>query len=298
MSITGGKSFSRLINSNDLDVSENAQSYYASINVVRVDKSGSRIETWESISSLNPESLDSLLEKISINLKYAEKTDSIENGKIPVYITPRGFTSFIGILLQGLTAKSLFKHVSPFEGKFNTKLFNESLTLIDNPLLDNSLHSYSFDDEGIPAQKTTLIENGIIKNFVSDIKYAKLMNVAPSGNSSRGYAYPPGISFSNIEVQEGNIHSKDLIKSISNGIIAHQFIGLGQSNTITGDFSTNLDLAFRVKNGEITGRLKDCMISGNIFSLLENNYQLTSDKEKHGNLFIPGVLFDAVDFSS
>lgn len=296
--ISGGSGSSRILNSNGLDLSDSFSSYSASVSLTHVDKSGSRIQTYDYLTFPYPTDIDRLKEKVLHNLAFAQHSDTMHSGRVSVFVTHRAFAALLSILLGGLTAKSLYKQISPLEGKFNTKLLHESFSMYDNPLLENSIFSYTFDDEGVPASVTPLVEDGVLRNYISDIKYASLLGDDPTGNASRSYSSLPGAEFSNIEVTPGEIPSDDIISSISDGIVVDQLIGLGQSNTFTGDFSANLDLAFRIRNGKLTGRIKDCMISDNIFNLMKDNVHFSSNRKTVGNCLLPAVLFESVNFSS
>lgn len=298
ISISNSSGSRRIVNSSGLDIGDSSTAYFASVSVTRVDKSGSRFETYEHLSSPAPISIESLKDKLLLNMRYAQQTDTLESGKVPVYLTHKAFSSLLNILLGGLTAHSLYKHVSPYEGKFGTKLFHENFSMFDNPLVSDSVYSYTFDDEGIPASITPIFENGVVSNFISEIKYASLLHSKSSGNAERSYASLPSAAFSNLEIASGTRDSAELISSIQDGLIVDQFIGLGQSNTFTGDFSASLDLAFRVKNGSVTGRVKDAMISDNVFNLFGEGINFSSDRMLIGNCLLPGVLIESVNFSS
>ncbi|MFW6365383.1 MAG: TldD/PmbA family protein [Spirochaetota bacterium] len=298
LSVSGGSGSRRIINSNGVDLSDSSSFYSASLSLTRVDQTGSRVETWESLTAPHPVSIDALTDRVLENLRRASQSDHMKSGRVPVFLTHKAFASLLDILLSGLSAKALYKHVSPYEGSFGKKLFTDEFTLYDNPLVPDSIYSYSFDDEGIPAEKRAIFEKGTVAGFISDIKYASLLNSKPSGNASRGYTTLPHSSFSNIDVSPGSVSSDEITAAVQDGIIVDQFMGLGQSNTFTGDFSANLDLAFRIRGGRITGRVKDCMISDNVFKLFRENLVFSSDRKRVGKALLPAVLMEDVNFSS
>jgi len=76
-----------------------------------------------------------------------------------------------------------------------------------------------------------------------------------------------------------------------------QFIGLGQSNTLTGEFTANLDLAYALENGEIAGRVKDCMLGGNLFELLSTGPVFSRERIRYGSALVPFVLFPSVNLT-
>ena len=220
-------------------------------------------------------------------------------GESPVKFSLIPTTCILLILefLSGFDARTIFKGLSLFSDKKGQKFFNKALTIYDDPLLKNSPYSHPYDDEGIQAQKKALISDGIISTFITDLKYAEKLKIDPTGNASRGYSSLPSPSFSNIIVKNGKEKYEDIIKSIKKGVLVDQFLGLGQSNTLTGDFSANLDLAFLIENGEIVGRVKDCMITDNLFHLLKEDIVLSKERETNGSTLTPYVYFPSVNFT-
>ena len=123
------------------------------------------------------------------------------------------------------------------------------------------------------------------------------MNIAAQGNASRVYSSLPSPSFSNITISSGDKSSQSIISNISSGLLIDQFIGLGQSNTLTGDFSAGLDLAYVIDKGKITGCIKDSMIADNLFELLNRDIILSSDTETTGSITLPYICLPFVNYT-
>ncbi len=297
LSIGVSRGAKRIINSEGLDCSHRYSVYSVSIASTSVFGNGVRLSVSEGYSSLKPEDYSGIVEKLLWKMGHAQEICAAKSGNIPAIVTPKAFSSLLGILLSGMSARAVFKGISPFSGKLGKKIMNEKFTLTDDPLVRGSAYSYPFDDEGVKGETKTIIGRGEILSYLSDLKYADLLGIQPSGNASRGYASLPAISFSNVIVMEGKEHHKKLISEIANGLLVDQFIGLGQSNTLTGDFSANLDLAYMIEKGEITGRVKDCMITGNLFDLLSGDLVLSSEREYYGSVLVPYVYFPSVNFT-
>ncbi|MGB4270220.1 MAG: metallopeptidase TldD-related protein, partial [Spirochaetota bacterium] len=126
--------------------------------------------------------------------------------------------------------------------------------------------------------------------YIAHLQSAYLLHTQPTGNASRGYATLPQESFSNIIVEPGTISFKDMIAQMGTGIIIDQFIGFGQSNTLMGSFSANLDLAWLVVQGKVKGRLSNSMVSGDVTMMLNDKIVLSSEREWGGNACLPYVL--------
>lgn len=295
MGVTASTGSMRLVNSSGVDISYRDSYYSASISATLVLPDGTRIETWEGESHTGPAESRSMTGIVAGRIEQAMTVRKIESGAYPVLLPPSAFGSLLGLVISGFSAVPVWKGISPMAGKQGQKVFSEKLTVKDNPVIKGSPYSIPFDAEGVNVKEKFLVNSGVVETFIADLKYAERLGIAPTGNASRGYSSLPGPSFTGIEVEPGPEHHESMLSSIKRGIVAHQFIGLGQSNTITGDFSASMDLAYLVEDGKITGRVKDCMISGNIISLLSGGIALSSDRERKGSSVLPWLLLPQVN---
>jgi len=202
-------------------------------------------------------------------LKQAHTITSIKPGQMPVLFSPAGSLALALPLTQGLNGKEVYKGTSPMKGKTGEKLFDEKISLSDDGTIDGKFASSAYDDEGVPHRRNLLIEQGVLKNFIYDLKTAAQSGVASTGNATRGLFNPPEPSFTNLVIQPGETSLKDILAGIDEGIIVEDLLGLGQGNILSGAFSNPLALAFKIEKGEIVGRVKDLSIAGNIYDLLK-----------------------------
>jgi PmbA protein len=298
MGITSSTGSIHLANSSGVDISYRDSYYSASISATLVLSDGARIETWEGESHTRPEPFSAMTAGIAEKIEQAMTVRKIESGMYPVLLPPQAFGRLLGLVISGFSAVPVWKGISPMAGKQGQSLFSEKLTVKDNPLIKGSPYSIPFDAEGVNVKEKFLIKNGVVDTFIADLKYAERLGIAPTGNAARGYASLPGPAFTGIEVNPGSEPHETMLSSIKRGIVPHQFIGLGQSNTITGDFAAAMDLAYLVEDGRITGRVKDCMISGNIIKLLAGEIELSSDRERRGSSMLPWVLLPQVNITA
>ena len=296
--VTGSHGGMRIVNSKGIDQTYARSRYAAYLSAMLIHDDGSKIEVWEGTSALAPVPYESLKEKIMYKLAKALKNKKIPSGKVTVVVSPKALARIIGIVTAGLNAESVWKGISPFAGKIGEPCFSADLTICDEPDRSGSPYSYPFDGEGVSARKKFLVKQGGIEKFVTDLKYARKLNLLPEGNGQRPYSALPRPSFSNMVIGGGAEPYAGMLGNIKLGILADQFIGLGQSNTLTGDFSTGLDLAYLIENGEITGRVKDCMLSDNLFKLLAGEIAVSSDREPVGSVLAPYILFPQVNYTS
>jgi PmbA protein len=272
-------------------------SYYGvSCSASQVTDDG-RVDVSESRAGLSAFDYIDFVGPIIRRIEHAKNIRTFTETSLPVIMSPRAFARLLGILTSGLSAKSVYKGISAFEGKIGENRFNGSFTLIDDPLQDGSPYAFPFDDEGVPAMKKTLIDSGVISLFISDLKYSELMKIPITGNASRGYANSPSPSFSGIVIPPGQERLDAVMKSVKRGLFIESFIGLGQSNTLNGEFSANLELAYLIENGEICGRVKNCMINDNFFDMMAGDMCLSDKCEAVGHLYLPSAYFPKVSLA-
>lgn len=247
--------------------------------------------------NLNAEELTS---EIIENLEWGEKIVPVESGKMPVIFTPKAALVLILPIISGLNGKMVLKKISPLTNQKNKKLWSDLLTLYSDGTIDFALGSAPFDDEGIEMKRVPLVKKGEIKNFYYDLQTAGMAGVESTGNGLRaGSQSEPVPSISNLVVEEGKVPFSEMIKDISEGIIIDQVLGLGQGNIISGAFSNNVQLGYKIEKGKIVGRVKDVMIAGNAIEELKNIVAL-GDKSRwiSGKYKFPHIYLKSLSVSA
>jgi PmbA protein len=187
---------------------------------------------------------------------------------------------------------------SPIGKKLGETVFDTNLTILDNPLVPYNTGSCPCDDEAVPCQVTPLITKGVVSNFYYDLQTAARAKTKSTGNGQRQGGLP-GPSYHACVVTPGTISFDDMVKNTKEGIIVEQLLGAGQGNMLGGDFSGNVLLGYKIENGEIVGRVKDTMISGNVYQLLKNITAIGSDtKWVSGSLSTPSICCADVSVAS
>jgi len=224
--------------------------------------------------------LEELTSEIIENLEWGEKIAPVESGKMPVIFTPKAALVLILPIISGLNGKMVLKKISPLAAQKNKKLWSDLLTLYSDGTINFALGSAPFDDEGVEMKRVPLVKKGKIKNFYYDLQTAEMAGVESTGNGLRaGLQSEPVPGISNLVMKEGKVSFKEMIKDISEGIVIDQVLGLGQGNIISGAFSNNVQLGYKIEKGKIVGRVKDVMIAGNAIEELKNIVAL-GDKAK------------------
>jgi PmbA protein len=244
--------------------------------------------------------LEELTSEIIENLKWGEKIVPVESGKIPVIFTPKAALVLILPIISGLNGKMVLKKISPLTAQKNKKLWSDLLTLYSDGNIDFALGSAPFDDEGVEMKRVPLVKKGEIKNFYYDLQTAGIAGVESTGNGLRaGSQSEPVPGISNLVMGEGEVSFSEMIKDIKEGIIIDQVLGLGQGNIISGAFSNNVQLGYKIEKGKIVGRIKDVMIAGNAIEELKNIAAL-GDKSKwiSGKFKFPHIYLKSLSVSA
>lgn len=230
-------------------------------------------------------------DRIADKLRLARRATTLPSGQMPVLFSPTG-APVLGLpLIHGLDGKNVYRGISPMTGRDGEQIFDERLTIVDDPTLDGRPGSSSHDDEGVPRRRNVLIDRGRLMGFIYDLKTAALAGTESTGNGERSLFSPPSPSFSNMVVAGGETPVEEIIGGIDEGLLVEAPLGLGQGNVISGVFSNNLSLAFKIEGGEIVGRVKDVSIAGNIYQDLRRIEALSLESEwVYGGIRLPYIL--------
>jgi TldD protein len=173
-----------------------------------------------------------------------------------------------GVLLHeavghGLEADFNRKKTSAFSGLIGQQVASPKVTVVDNGTMPNRRGSLNMDDEGVPTQETVLIENGILKTFLSDKMNARLMGTASTGSGRReSYHHVPMPRMTNTYMLNGDDMPEDIVKSVKRGLYAVNFGG-GSVDITNGKFVFSASEAYLIEDGRVTRPVKGATLIGN-----------------------------------
>lgn len=226
----------------------------------------------------------------------ALKTKRIQTKSTKLVLTQFALRELLYFTLtNAIKADYVQRNQSAFKGKIREKVASETMTIYDDGLLRGGLRTWTFDGEGIPHQKTPVIEKGILRNFLYDDYAAKKEGKESTGNASRaGYLSTPSIDATNLHIVSGNKSPDQLIGEVADGLIIYYLQGAHSSNPVSGDFSVVATPAWKIKNGEIIHATRGVMLAGNIFEVLKNVPAIANNERKLGQLVAPWILVENV----
>ena len=173
-----------------------------------------------------------------------------------------------GVLLHeavghGLEADFNRKKTSAFAGMIGRQVASSKVTVVDNGTMPNRRGSLNIDDEGSPTQETVLIENGILKGYMSDKLSARLMGGKDTGNGRReSYQQIPMPRMTNTYMLAGEDAPEDIIRSVKKGLYAVNFGG-GSVDITSGKFVFSASEAYLIEDGKVTSPVRDATLIGN-----------------------------------
>lgn len=187
-------------------------------------------------------------------------------------------SSILSLLSPAFFADSIYKNKSKFSPQsVDTKIYSPEITIIDDATMKDGFSSAPCDAEGASAVRTVLVQNGILKSFLSDTFYAKKTGTKPTSSSVRPMiAQMPRIGAQNLHIAAGNLSQDELNKEMGSGFLVTEVMGLHTANPITGDFSVGA-AGFWVENGKRSYSVKGVTIAGNFHNLLKNVVKTGND---------------------
>lgn len=233
-------------------------------------------------------------------LERARDTATIATKTMPVIFTPDGVASaIVAPLMSAFNGKVVYQGASPLAGRTGEVVFDAKLFLTDDATIPYRPMSRPCDDEGIPSQRTPLIEEGVVRNFLYDLQTAGLAHAKSTGNGARGRGSLPSPSPSAFVVTPGSTSFDDMVQDIKEGLLIENLMGAGQGNILNGDFSGNVLLGYKIENGKITGRVKNTMVGGNVYKMLKDIAAIGNDAKLVGGfLSTPSFYFPAVSVAA
>jgi len=226
----------------------------------------------------------------------ALKTKTVETKSAKVIFTQFALQELLAnTLINAIKADSVQRNQSAFKDKIGETVASENLTIYDDGLVAGGIRTSVFDGEGVPHQRTLIIEKGILKNFLYDNYSAKKDGKESTGNASRaGYLSTPSIDTTNFRIMPGNKTAEEMISEVDDGLIVYYLQGAHSSNPVSGDFSVVATPAWKIQNGKITHSSRGVMLAGNIFEVLKNVSVVGSNERQMGQLISPWIQVENV----
>ncbi len=194
--------------------------------------------------------------------------------------------------IPSLSMDSVLKGRSALAGKLDQKVASDVLSITDDGLLDGGLGSSRADDEGTASSTKLVLENGVLRTFLSDVYTGYKTGEKSTGNGVRGsYSTPPSPSVRNLIVDAPPTQMDEL----GDGVLITNLIGAHTANPITGELSVEGRGAFLIEDGHVGRAVGSVMLSVNVFELLEKLRASLDDTRQMGELITASLVFEDVE---
>ena len=199
-------------------------------------------------------------------------------GKMPVVLSSAaGGTMIHEAIGHGLEADLAQTGMSVYSGRIGEQVASNLITVIDDPTLPLKRGSYGFDDEGVKAQRTTLVEKGILKGYLYDCLTAMKDGTTSTGNGRReSYHSRPLPRMSNTFIAPGQMDPEAILHDTKSGLFVKK-MGGGQVNTVNGDFVFEVTEGYLIEDGEIAEPVRGATLTGNGPDILNSIDMVGSD---------------------
>ena len=250
----------------------------------------------ERIYKIDPEWVGREAARQAVSSLKAKRTES---GNLPVVLIQPAFHALLYYtLINAVKADYVQRERSVLKGKIGQKIASDFVTVHDNGLLEGGLQTWKFDGEGVPSQKTLVIEKGILKHYLYDNYTAKKTGVESTGNAFREglapYASTPVLEATNFTFAPGNKSPENLINEIDDGLIVYNLQGAHSSNPESGEFSVVATPAWKIEKGSVAYAVNGAMLAGTVFDVLKNISAVGNNTRKIGRLVAPWIRVENV----
>ncbi|HEY9825397.1 MAG TPA: TldD/PmbA family protein [Stenomitos sp.] len=232
---------------------------------------------------------------IAERLRWAKRRSKSPRGHVPVLLTGRAAEVLWTTVEAALNSKRVLEGASPWSGRLGEPIISPNLTVFQDPQIGP--FGCPFDDEGTTTRRADLIRDGVLQLFYTDRATGRILGSGSTGNGFRpGLERYPSPGMFNLMVAPGLDDFEAIVAKMEDGLIVDQI--LGDAGSISGDFAVNVDLGYRVKKGEIVGRVKDTLVSGNVYAALNQVTALGKDTVWHGSYCTPSVLVEGLSVTA
>lgn len=210
----------------------------------------------------------------------------VQSQSVPVIYDRRVASGLIGHLLGAINGAAIARGTSFLKDQLGNAIFGSHITIVEDPFIRRGHGSRPFDGEGLACHRRNLIDQGVLTGWILDLRSARQLGLAPTGQGSRG-----GPSTSNVYLPAGEQSPEQQIAGLSRGLYVTELIG-SSINAVTGDYSRGAS-GFWIENGELTFPVSEITIAGNLKDMFKT-VQPANNLEFRGSVNAPNCLVEGL----
>lgn len=217
--------------------------------------------------------------------------------QVPIVFAPEVARGLIGSVFEAASGDAIWRSASFLAGKLDTEIAGANLTIIDDNLmmLPTGMGGFGtspFDGEGLPSQRTVVVERGVLRNYLLNTYTARKLGMKSTHNASRGLAGAPGIGCGNLYLEPGTLTPEQIIGDVKTGFYVTSLMGFGV-NTVTGDYSRGAT-GLWIENGQLTHAVEEVTVAGNLGEMLKHVTAIGNDLVFRGSVASPTLRIDGM----
>lgn len=220
----------------------------------------------------------------------------VPTGHYPVVLNPSVACDLLGVFIQALSGEAVSKGRSPLAGKIGQPVGGALFDLTDDGLLPGGYASAPFDDEGVPARTTAVVEEGILRGYLLNLRSAARLGLPPTGNGARpDYKSLPAVRPANLHLRprpgEG---TGGLTAKCHRGLLVTEVLGAHTMNAVSGEISLGAS-GFTIEDGRPGRPFRGVTLAGNLYRLWPRLAAVGSDLRFYGDVGSPSLMLEEVD---
>lgn len=221
----------------------------------------------------------------------------VSSGKYPLLLTNTAASTLFGGFVGNFVAENIQKGRSLLKGKIGEKIASSIVEFIDDPFHETSLIPVAFDDEGVPVEALRLIQDGVLVDYLYNLKSAAKDGRTSNARGSRGISTPTRTSPHHMYMCPGNTSLEELKQQMGTGLLVTEITGYAGIDSVSGDFSVPIK-GFYVENGSTVHPVNEVLIAGNFYQMMKD-VQALGDALRigSGSVLCPAMLFSSMQVS-
>ncbi len=273
-----------LANSGGLFLTEPTTHVSASIEMIQGQSTGYEYDaSWE-LQRVEPIAVG---KTASWYASAGERGIELDTGTYDIVLSPDALSQLLdAVLVPALSGRNVHAGRSVLADRVGDQVCGEQIQLYDDPLDPRGSANCYWDGEGVPVRRIDLIRDGILQRFAYDLRTAYRYGKETTASAVRtGMAGSPGIGFHNLILNgpPGSVYKED-------AVFIRDVVGAHTANPMSGDFSVELSSPFLIRDGKLAQPIRSAMLSGNVFSLLNQVLCVSKETRTRGNMILPTVL--------
>ncbi len=262
--------------------------------IAQAEEGGMQRDYWYSVARTlgrleSPESIGAEAARRTLRRLHARR---VPTQRVPIVFAPETARSIVGHIFEAANGDSIYRGASFWANQLGQKVASSSITVVDDGTMRGGFGTMPFDGEGLPTRRTTVIEQGVLKNYLLNTYTARKLNMQSTGNASRGLTGNPGIGAGNLFLENGSISPRELLGDVKSGLYVTGLMGFGV-NMVTGDYSRGAT-GLWIENGELAYAVEEITVAGNLKEMLNNITAFANDLEFRGSIASPTLRIDGM----